>query len=280
MPEPSKTMVLVYQMGKVGSTAITQAVESLHLGIPVYHLHFLNDLDAVEQSIRRSWFMSEAQLHHLEHCRQIRKQIDNQSEQQHCYVITLIRDPVARNISGFFYNLNLSKPELFEKFSTGKRSISQLHDIFFESVNFDDGSQWFDQQLKPVFGIDVFNEIYPKPNGYKIYRKDNVSILLIKLEHLNTCGQHAFKEFLDIDDFEVISANRSEDTHYYEILKRFQETVQFPEDYLRKAYATRIAQHFYSTQEIEQFKTRWLNSQPSGFRRIGQKLSNLFDRQD
>lgn len=34
--------ILVHQMGKVGSSAIIKSLESLHLGMPVFHTHCLN----------------------------------------------------------------------------------------------------------------------------------------------------------------------------------------------------------------------------------------------
>ena len=45
--------IIVYQMGKVGSSSMYWSLDALRLNVPVYHLHFLNDADTVADGRNR-----------------------------------------------------------------------------------------------------------------------------------------------------------------------------------------------------------------------------------
>ena len=252
--------ILVYQMGKVGSKSIFESLASLDLNTRIDHVHFLNHLDAVEEAIRQSWYASEAQLVHLEHCRRIRSRIDASPDDALWHIITLIRDPVARSISSFFYNTAINNPELLESCSHPETNMHELHQVFMETIDYGDSSHWFDNQVKPVFNIDVFQHPVPAEHGYHIYRRGNVRLLLIKLEHLTTCASAAIGDFLGLQEFSLSNRNRAADTPHARLYHRFKNTLRLPMHYLDQAYQTRLVQHFYSPEEIAQFKHKWTQS--------------------
>lgn len=111
--------------------------------------------------------------------------------------------------------------------------------------------------MKPVFKIDVFPSEFPKLQGYKIFHSEFADLLLLRLENLNECASAAFKDFLNIDNFKLTSANVSQTKAYYPAYKKFLETVVLPSSYIEKMYASKYVNHFYTRDEINNFIRKW-----------------------
>ena len=95
--------IITYQMGKVGSSTVQASLVAVDPERPIYHVHFLNParVREIEQQ-RRNYFGTE-KISLLRRpwlseflFKQIRKQNRNWK------IVTLVREPIARNISTFF----------------------------------------------------------------------------------------------------------------------------------------------------------------------------------
>jgi hypothetical protein len=62
-------------------------------------------------------------------------------------------------------------------------------------IDIDSWLNWFDNEPKTVFGIDVFSSSFLLDKGHKIYNGNNSDMLLIKLEKLDECAKEAFNVF-------------------------------------------------------------------------------------
>ena len=249
--------ILVFQMGKVGSKTVVNSLRQALPDATIHHLHFLHDLDSVEQSIRNAWYYSPAQMDHLNHCRAIRREIDANNPAQRWKVITLVRDPIGKAVSAFFYNIDPDKAKQeFRWFNKG-RVVRKLVNQFVENLHFKDSSNWFDQQLRPVFGVDVFAEPFPVEQGYHIYHGANADILLLKLERLNSCAAEAFGDFLGLEGFTLADTNRAQDTSYARIYRAFKDRLRLSPQLLDEVYASPLARQFYSQQELDAFRRKW-----------------------
>ena len=173
-------------------------------------------------------------------------------------MITLVRDPVARNISTFFQVMDGLFPELEAQYRAGTHSIEMLHRRFlaagFNQVSPD---QWFEEQLRPVTGIDVFMEPFPWEQGYAIIRRGRVTLMAIRMENLRNCVARAFWETFRIPCFRVPFYNTAEERWYRDLYREFIGTLVLPERFLALMYESRMTRHFYSPAEIATFRERW-----------------------
>jgi len=113
--------------------------------------------------------------------------------------------------------------------------------------------------LKKVFGIDIYSVNFPKKKGYQIYKtKNKLEILLIRLENLTQYAPVAFKEFLNVDEFTLENSNVSETKFYYPIYRKFISEKFLSQVYVEKLYNSKYARHFYTEEELENFKRKWL----------------------
>jgi hypothetical protein len=263
--------LLVYQMGKVGSTSILAGLESRLPDTPVFHVHTLSSpqLRVIENIYRNSWRdpqkrpKNSNQPLHLWHSQYLEKRLADDRGQRRWRIITLVRDPVARAISEFFEVLHLQYDYDYQGLIR-ERSIEEVVEgarrLFMESH----GAQseafsmaWFDRELKSVFGVDVSASPFPRATGYAIYRDGRVDVLLLKLEKLNDCAKAAFGEFLGLDQFEIPRVNDSSRKAYREVYRSFIDHFRLPVPFLDEVYASSWVELFYDADEIAAFKRRW-----------------------
>lgn len=255
--------VLIHQMGKVGSKSVEvslkEAYDSFQLHTPIYHIHILNDFDklrkeAVSQRVDPSDFLSA-----IEQGENLRTQID-ENEDQYWNIISLVRDPIARNVGTFFHNLPDFIPDWRERYIKGDLDANYLMKFFLGLDTIHGWPEyWFDAQLKsiPSFNIDVYAEDFPHDLGYKIYSGNvRADLLILRLEDLDRCIKPAMLQFLGIEDFVLHSVNIGEEKEYSEIYKGFKK-LPLPVEYVQQIYGTKFAHHFYTEEELMAFKKKW-----------------------
>lgn len=256
--KPSR--LIICQMGKVGSRSIEDSLISLKLGVNVDHVHYLNSIDAIEESIKQSWFYSQEQMYHLQSCRKVRKDIDMFFEKYHWHVITLVRDSISRTLSSYFFNLDMIDQTFLDDYKHRKDKIEDLITTFRKKIpKIPDQSHWFDHHISDVFNIDIFDLSKPKESPYFIYHNDNTSVMLLKLERLSECAEQAFDDFLGLKKFKLLKSNTSADRKYHDIYKEFTDTISFSQEELQDIYNYRLMSGFYSTKELDRFIKRWSN---------------------
>jgi hypothetical protein len=264
-PEPP---LLVYQIGKVGSKTVTESLKQIKLDRHIYHFHHLSPeiLDRFERQ-RKPRFPEDNSIHYVWKCQHVRRLIEQGLNGDKWKIITLVRDPIARNLSDFFQNVEVERlaEGQYRLRSTGydfevivkNNDVAEFIQLFFERYEHEIHTFYFDREFKGVLDIDLFAAEFPTKKGYKIYREKKADILLIKLEHLNKCAAPAFKEFLNIDNLTLVHENVGNQKDYAEAYRLFKEAIVFPEAYLDKMYLSQYARHFYSEAELKAFRAKW-----------------------
>lgn len=248
-------------MGKVGSTSVDRSLRAIGLPRGIYAAHLLNDLDELEQRAREAYPDPGETLAQIEKGRGLRKLLVAHPEIT-WDVITLVRDPVQRNVSAFFENLTEVIPDVYERHARGEISLAEVRDTFLDRYDHNAPLDWFQSQLEPVFGIDVFATPFDAAEGYANYEAKRAKLLLIRLENLTACGETAICEFLGLDHFELVTSNVGRQKRYHELYAEFEQTVTLPASYLARMYDSRLARHFYTDEEIEGFRRRWTKVAP------------------
>jgi hypothetical protein len=264
--------LIIFQMGKVGSRTVHRSLKALNLDMPIYHSHLLTKNRIIETEKKRKKFFRTERQPYLSRPwlnRFLRKQIDKGLDGKKWKVITLTRDPVARNISTFFENLDFRTIGTSQKFEIRSNyydipatlinldDLEKIKALFLERMNHNSPLEFFERELKGVFGIDIYQSAFPKSIGYKIYHDKIADVLVIRLENLNECAYKAFKEFLDIDNFSLIVENVSTDKIYADLYQKFKDSIVLPHGYIDKLYNSKYMRHFYSEEEINALSAKW-----------------------
>ncbi|MEN8129479.1 MAG: putative capsular polysaccharide synthesis family protein [Pseudomonadota bacterium] len=263
--------LLVFQMGKVGSKSVVSSLAKAGINRRTYHVHFLDSNLIEKYEIKRKKFLRtkrEGALKHIWQYSYLRKWIEQKNNERRWKIVTLVRDPVARNLATFFENIeivsvnskqewNLNSVEYDFQIVVKKEDLSGLIELFFEKCRHDTPLVYYDREFRKIFDIDVYASDFPTSKGYEIYQGKNADVLLIRLEDLNRCASTAFKELMDIDDFSLLNKNLGDNKDYADLYKDFKDHIHLPDSYLDKLYKSKFSNHFYSEVEISSFRNRW-----------------------
>lgn len=256
-PAPVVEPIVIYQMGKVGSKTIEKSLRAIDLGAPLCHSHLLHNLDCIEKDVRHKRSNTIETLTEIQHGRELRKTILG-TPNIRCRVISLVRDPVARNISAFFQNITEFFPDFVARYTEQKLPLEELHTTFLNRYDHNIPLTWFQLQLEPVFGIDVFASEFPKERGYAVYHSKNASLLVLKLEMLDKCAADAMGNFLGIHNFVLSNENVGQEKEYKDAYNAFLQSIVLSDDYLNCMYDNAFARHFYTGIELQRFRERWM----------------------
>ena len=251
--------ILIYQMGKVGSAAVYESLRKANIPNPIYHVHLLSysNLDEVEHYLKKVG--SKTDIISLRYWRAIRRKLDRTKTTK--YLISLVRDPVAREISNVFQNMHFHKDL---KTDTGgvniEKTVNHLYEYF---ANYDEKTDyvctWFDKEILDSFNIDVYASPFDQSRAYSIIGNDQAKLLLLRMENLSEVFSEAMQEFMGLS-VQLVRSNESSSKEYYEAYKTVSKRIILPKETCEKIYSTRFFRHFYSDELRSEYTKKWTST--------------------
>jgi len=241
--------VILYQMGKVASSTVSATLDAW--GVENYQVHYLN-VEQVNAIAERREEKSLARPHHLDRSLEILK--GGILQRPTVKIITMVRDPIARNISAYFQNI---------KIYWGGRDISEvssdeLVSDFIIRYPHHVPINWFLDEFNPALDLDMFSIPHDRSAPYFSFAHNNFEILVMKAEAADVVKREAIADFLGIENRgDLVQGNVGEGKYYKDSYSAFKEGFQCPNWYLKIMYGSEYARYFYSQEEIETFRLRW-----------------------
>ena len=238
---------VVFTMGKVSSSSISTAIK--RAGLPCHDVHSLND-EHLKLMARKFLDHGEFPPRHV--CVSMAWKGSEIGVRTRCFYITLVREPVARNLSAFFQNLH--------EFSHGKTAVndelaSKTFEKFRGEYNHNVAGTWFDREFNGEVGIDVFNHKFEKSQKFAVNVRRNFAVFRIDAP---TLVKQAVLSRVFGRRIHIQRTNDSSAKDYAELYNRVRRIARFDEAFLDKIYSTRFAKHFWTKRELDQFKAYWL----------------------
>ncbi len=257
----SKPPILVYQMGKVGSGTIHKSLINNNISNSVLHLHFLNRY-ILKQSRGPKLYGIYPQPYHVYLGIATRKAL-NKHLNYPIKIISLVRDPIAIKISSIFQNPHIARMSIST--SDGvidpQKAIKYFESELKEPHTFDYISNWFDNELKTVFDIDVFASPFPTKTGYAIYSKGMVEALVIRLEDLSEKGPKVITDFLGLEkQLDLKQSNVRSESKEANAYREVLDSISLSTPLCKEIYSSKFVNHFYNDTEINKFISRWTKS--------------------
>ena len=159
-----KPPVVILTIGKVGSKTVRASIVDANPDRHVYHLHHLSEdiLGIFAKDINTNRKRAE----YVWKCRHIRDQVINANGPERTKVVTLVREPVARNLSDFFQNASVKKlgageylvSSAWHNFEVTVREgqMDDLYAVFFDKYQHEVHSFYFDREFRDIIGIDFY----------------------------------------------------------------------------------------------------------------------------
>jgi hypothetical protein len=268
-----KGPVLLLQMGKVGSKSVQAGLEAIVRDRPIYHAHFLSPERTLKtERQRRKFFRTDRHTYLMRPWLNefVLKAFQENRDDHVWKLITLTREPIGRNMSAFFENLEVEAGSAKDEYliSSDYYGIAptrvtiddtdKLSKLFFERAPHDSAVHFFDREIRDIFGIDVLASGFSIDRGYQIYKGGRVELLVMRLEDLSDVASRACNEFLEIGNFQLINQNIGAKKLYAPLYDAFKSSVAIDAEYADQLYKSRYMQTFYSAQEIKVARDKWL----------------------
>jgi hypothetical protein len=240
--------ILVYQMGKVGSSSVKESLWAQAL--PVFHVHRMNPVNI--QRVHREYLENDETPPNDRKGKMLYNSIVRKGRR--AKFISLVREPVGRNISAFFENF---KRFVGVKYAQTDFTIERLAATFIDAYRHTVPLMWFDWEVKSVLGIDIYQHPFSQERGWLVVEKGNFELLVIKLEIEDSRKESAIADFLGLDEFKLVRANVAREKKYAKMYQDFLRVVKLPKAYIEIMCSAEYTRHFYSDSEIESIRSKW-----------------------
>ena len=233
-----KKVVLIYQMGKVGSSSYAAALKQ-DKNLCVFHIHRLNNDRMITHFLNNRLLAKAVEERKWQ---AISDYLNRHSPVVH--IISAMRNPINRNISAFFENHEFKKneiaEELIDKFTANYPHLVPLN--------------WFDEQFRDALGVDIFTHAFDKERGWSNFDHENIRCLLLTAEIPDQEKIKAINSFLGTELVSLERRNVAKEKHYSEVYKVFRRGISLPEDYVSTQLDNKVVRHFYTKEKIRGFR--------------------------
>lgn len=225
-PLHNDEMILIYQPGKVGSRSLYRSIKSY--GKYVLHSHVLTGAEYGDDNLQRLL------------------------EKKPAKIISLVREPIARQISVMWENIhNINR-------YSADVDFEEVENFYFKQEFENEEFEWFFEYFNSVFGINVYEFPFDRDKGYGLIKKNNIEVLLMKVEKLNEL-EEVVGSFLHIPEFKLHNFNMAKDKRYRFAYQDYLREFTISKDTLKHVYyENKYIRFFYTDQEIESFYTKWI----------------------
>ena len=257
--------ILVYTMTKVGTITFSESLKQIGIRTIVTHflapkplnrlsqINFIDPDDEVLWTILNNWTWMVDTVYI---CKYLQKHLHKK-----LHVITGVRNPLDQLLSSFFQRFEA-------KCQYGLRNIpshpdflySEIRDFIMQRFILGD---WFDYELKANLQIDVYKQPFDSSKGYQIIEENNIRLLIIRLENLDDVWARAVTEWLGTErvsgmDLTLNRANEASTRSTANLYKEAKSSIKFNQKLIEDIYETQYVKHFYSPEELDRFKQKWL----------------------
>jgi hypothetical protein len=232
---------LVYTMSKVGTTTLSKSLVAALPKAHVFHLHFLEDY----------WIDKCSEDENVYNKRVRNEFLDFRALNPHkkIKIITMVRDPISREISGIFQNWD---------FSFGKRNEILLPELlaYVQELKFELPLTWFSTEFNKYLNFDIFSKPFNHKKGYTLYKQKGVDVICLKLERLNDAGEKAIGRFIGLP-ISLKTENRTSEKSQSQLYDALKRNFKANAKTIELVYNSNYVKHFYSPKEIDEMKMKW-----------------------
>ena len=249
--------VLVYQMGKVGSTSIHAALAERE-EFDVFHIHTLRE----SQISALSEVASAANLPIPGHIQEAQSVLDSGVLKRNVVkIITMVREPLNRNISDLFENF------LPEDVAAGRgtgsavqTAVEDLQQFFLNTYNHKNAMSWFDREFLVSTGIDVYGSKCNSRGRFRPMREKNLEVLILRCEDPDAYKAKAVEKFLELDrgQLEFGRENVGSLKPYAAVYEAFRESLKIPPELSQIYRESKLGNHFYTSEEQISLRRKYI----------------------
>jgi len=233
---------VVYTMGKVASSSVSTAI--LAAGLACHDIHTLNP--GVLRQTAQDW-LARGEFPPPHVCVSMAHRDRVFVKPQRCLYISLVREPIGRNLSAFFQNLHLNE-------FRDEAEAQALFRRFLDTYPHLQPLTWFDREFGAQLGIDIFDRPFDRQAGYVHLRGRNT--VIFRIDCPDEVKSRVLSDILG-RRIDVGRENDGSDKDYRERYEAVKSLAVFPRGFTDMMYDSKFARHFWSEDERAAFRARW-----------------------
>lgn len=237
-----KIDVVVYTMGKVGSSTVSTSLKQA--GFACLDIHFWAE-ERILASLKNSFDDPDIEIipEHIIDSILVRNALTRQGRLK---VVSLIRNPIMRNISAVFQNMPQSAEGDLE------RIMDRLRKYAVRTPD-----HWFEADFIPTTGIDVFSMSFDREDDHYEFSTDAFDILLMKLETPDDRKAQHLREFMN-RPIEIVRANEADKKWYFDIYRKIIENPSLVRPtFVRECLDLKYYRTFYAEEDARMLAERF-----------------------
>lgn len=283
--------ILIYQMSKVGSKTVYYSLKEHSIPNMLFHVHQLrydciySTLKKIERrinNIKSQKVDNGVKVSRILYNKNLQGMLNNDLKLRNKFaeykrafnwkIITLVRDPISRMLSDFYFSIQTKHPEATD--FQGNIILEKSIAIFKKTLNrFNESKdwtcRWFEEEFKKVLEVDAYDYPFNHKKGYTIIKSRNIEILIIKMEEMDNCFVDAVSDFLGFQNIKMVRKNIAAKKSYADVYREARKNIRIKRTVCEKIYTTKFARHFYSEEERESFTRKWSQGIPNHQERKG-----------
>jgi hypothetical protein len=104
----------------------------------------------------------------------------------------------------------------------------------------------------------VYDYPFPQETGFMVLKKNNLELLILKIELPDPQLEKAIARFLEADRFKLKRNNIGANKTYADDYNQVKRNIFLPDAYINRMLESKYTRHFYSEKEIIGFKKKWM----------------------
>lgn len=244
--------VVVYQMGKVGSSSVERFL--LKKEIHTLHTHKISNTDIFfihPAAISRSKYFRVKFLYIF---------VEWIVRRKKCKIITIIRDPMDQALSQMFHHLAFLIYTRTNKDSRKEKVANDLFkDILIQDVNYKFADEWMKLEFNNTMGVDYLDYRFNRDLGYGFINTDMKQALVLRFENLSDLTD-VIAKFVGLDHFQLDAVNRGSHKWYGDLYDNFKATLTINKNMFSDMYETDYFKHFYQQNALKEKAEEWVDS--------------------
>lgn len=237
-----KVDAVVYTMGKVGSSTVSTSVKAA--GLNCLDVHFLQE-DRITRLLDHHVKNPDVEIipEHFIDSILARNAI---VRQQTVRIISLVRNPIMRNISAVFQNTPERLGDDFEAV------MERLQAYPTRTPD-----NWFEEDFIPVTGVDIFSAQLDRTADHFRFSKGKLEILILKLEADDERKSALISAFLG-QEVALSRANEASKKWYYDLYRRIAaDPKSIRWNFVEECMNLKYYKAFYAENEINTLADRF-----------------------
>ncbi|MEM9432816.1 MAG: putative capsular polysaccharide synthesis family protein [Pseudomonadota bacterium] len=257
---------VVYSQGRVGSTAIYNALLKSDLGMPLFHLHTLSSSGADEMIANHRRKGQVVERNHLlsRKIARVFEELDPEADHsQRWKVLSIFRDPLAIMLSLKMKHATQDL-RMFEEGSNSTADFDPMVSHVRASFEKDDPynwevARWMDTVLPSELGLDPFSEPFDHSKGYQIIQSGRFDLAILKFENMAKNFRACVEDLVghEVPDLKLVYDNVHRDRQFDEAHKYLKENLKLPRAFCERMYSTPVSEKLYSEEDRLALIKKW-----------------------